>query len=564
MVKSSPYRSSPDDSLKGWPPGVPYIVGNEACERFSFYGMKAILWPYLSLLFCERAVSTGTLQDPPCTALSTDGIDPEVLDAAGQAAVQALRAEATGTYHLFVAAVYALPMLGAVLADRWLGRYRTILWLSLVYCAGHGLLALSEGDLHGSLLALGLIAIGSGGIKPCVTAHVGDQFGRSNQHRLERVYNIFYFAINFGSLFSTMLTPLLRVWFGWSVAFGVPGILMAVATLFFWLGRHRFVHRPAIPGGALGALDALGGAFLLFTIVIPVVGAGLGAPWAGLLGAAAISFCLGVVLTVWRQRIAPSPNFVTVVFHSLRARTLGPTEDAVEEQAVMRSVPPWMLGGVRRFGLAEVRGPAALLRITPVLASVSLFWALFDQQGSSWIQQASQMERTLGPFEILKEQMQVANPVLVLLLVPITQGWLYPSLRRRGMEPTMLRRMRWGMYVTVLAFASSAVIQELLARGETLHILWQLVPYTLLTLAEVMVSITGLEFAYREAPQHMKSAVMALFLLTMSTGDLLTAAVALLTNLSPTQFLWLFTALMLVAAWVFERVSLRYEAAQVQ
>jgi POT family proton-dependent oligopeptide transporter len=97
------------------------------------------------------------------------------------------------------------------------------------------------------LAGLVFIALGSGGVKPCVTSHVGDQFGASNKHLITRVYGWFYFSINFGAFFSQLLTPWLLKdeRFGPAWAFGVPGVLMGLATLMFWLGRHRFVHVPA-------------------------------------------------------------------------------------------------------------------------------------------------------------------------------------------------------------------------------------------------------------------------------------------------------------------------------
>ena len=146
------------------PPGIPYIVGNEGAERFSFYGMKAILKIYLIALFVQFVdESHGVPGDrwPRPTARSTEIV------------------------HLFVAGVYAFPLIGAIIADRLLGKYRTILWVSLIYCAGHAVLAvagrlgaMSEFDAAelSMYLGLGLIAIGSGGIKPCVSANVGDQF----------------------------------------------------------------------------------------------------------------------------------------------------------------------------------------------------------------------------------------------------------------------------------------------------------------------------------------------------------------------------------------------------
>src|SRR6185312_10029378 len=87
--------------------------------------------------------------------------------------------EAKGYFHLFVAAVYSFGIVGSIISDAWLGKYRTIISLSIVYCLGHLTLALDDTRL-GLALGLGLIAIGSGGIKPCVSANVGDQFGQTN------------------------------------------------------------------------------------------------------------------------------------------------------------------------------------------------------------------------------------------------------------------------------------------------------------------------------------------------------------------------------------------------
>lgn len=199
-----------------WPAQIKYIVGNEACERFSYYGMKSVLAGYI----------TGTV----------------LRGGLGQNADTA-----TGIIHLFVFVNYFMPLLGAWLSDKFLGRYHTILWVSLFYCAGHGVLACSDfiGGFDGKLACLytglALIAFGSGGIKPCVSAFVGDQFRPDQSHLLQKAYCAFYWAINFGSFFSFLVIPWLKDRWSYSLAFGVPGILMAVATLIFWLGTPRYV-----------------------------------------------------------------------------------------------------------------------------------------------------------------------------------------------------------------------------------------------------------------------------------------------------------------------------------
>ncbi|HVR34733.1 MAG TPA: POT family MFS transporter [Methylomirabilota bacterium] len=211
------YLSAPVPS-KEMPSGVPYIIGNEAAERFSYYGMRTILIVFMTQYLMGR---DGELS--PMTEET-----------------------AKGWYHLFMASAYAFPVLGAILSDALLGKYRTIMSLSIVYCLGHLALAVDETRV-GLAVGLTLIAIGSGGIKPCVSAHVGDQFGELNRPLLGRVFAWFYFSINVGAFFSTLLTPWLLEAAGPSVAFGVPGFLMLLATWVFWLGRWKFVHVP--PGG---------------------------------------------------------------------------------------------------------------------------------------------------------------------------------------------------------------------------------------------------------------------------------------------------------------------------
>ncbi len=242
------HRSTPLETT-GMPPGIQYIIGNEAAERFSFYGMRTILVVFMAQYL-------------------------HFMDGSGGRPLSGN--EAVEYYHQFASWVYFTPLGGALLADIFFGKYRTILSLSVVYCLGHAALACMGSYGHSALwlgAGLVLICLGSGGIKPCVSAHVGDQFGKSNHHLLSRIYNWFYFSINFGSFFSTLLTPWLLENYGPHWAFGVPGVLMAIATFMFWLGRNRFVH---IPPAGMGffkeafsreGMVALGKLVPLFTFI---------------------------------------------------------------------------------------------------------------------------------------------------------------------------------------------------------------------------------------------------------------------------------------------------------
>ncbi|HXT11137.1 MAG TPA: POT family MFS transporter [Candidatus Angelobacter sp.] len=218
-MAQSEYRTAPLKTNR-MPPGILYIVGNEAAERFSYYGMNSILVVFMTLYMKDAAGHPDHLSN----------------------------AQAVAWYSTFISGVYFLPILGAFLADAILGKYRTILYLSIVYCFGHFALALND-TRFGLLIGLSLIALGAGGIKPCVSANVGDQFGGDNEHLLPRVFNWFYFSINFGSAFSTLLIPWLLDRYGPKWAFGTPGVFMVLATIVFWMGRKKIVHIPPVGVG---------------------------------------------------------------------------------------------------------------------------------------------------------------------------------------------------------------------------------------------------------------------------------------------------------------------------
>jgi POT family proton-dependent oligopeptide transporter len=396
------YRTSPAD-LEGMPPGIPHIIGNEAAERFSFYGMKAILAVFMvSYLHLMDGRGSGGMNE----------------------------AEATAKVHLFNGAVYLTPLFGALLADIFLGKYRTIIALSIVYCAGHAALACM--GLFGNstvwlTAGLMLIALGSGGIKPCVSAHVGDQFGMRNAHLLPRIFNWFYFSINLGAFLSMLLTPWLLEWYGPHWAFGVPGVLMALATLVFWLGRHRFIHVPS--------------------------------------------------------------------------------------------------GGRKFFReLFSGTGVRAVLKLLPLYLFVAMFWALFDQTGSTWIFQAQDMDRRFLGFEWLPSQIQSLNSVFVLTFIPLFSYFLYPAISRVW-TLTPLRKIGLGLFVMVTSFALVALIQQWIDAGQRPNVIWQIAAYALLTGAEVMVSIVALEYAYTQAPRTMKSLLMCLYLGAVAMGNFFVAGV---------------------------------------
>ena len=436
------------------PPGVPYIVWNEAAERFSYYGMNSILVYFMTHYLLNAQHQPDHMSGP--------------------------RAEAW--YHTFVSCLYFLPVLGAVLGDAVLGKYRTILFLSIVYCCGHLALAIDHTRM-GLAVGLFLIALGAGGIKPCVSANVGDQFGASNQHLLPRVFSWFYFMINFGSAFSTLLIPWLLDTYqmsphlaaklpGWlvhflegihgpDIAFGTPGILMLIATIIFWLGRKKFVHLPAT--------------------------------------------------------------------------------------------------GLKRYfqEIGQPENRKALGNLLILVPFVAIFWSLWQQNFSSWVLQSEQMDRHLFGINWKPEQIQTVNPIFILLMLPLFSYLVYPALNR-VFRLTPLRKIGIGLFITALAFAIIGCIQLFIDAGHIPHIGWQILAFVVLTVAEVMVSVTHLEFAYTQAPKKLKSLVMCTYLGAVALGNVFTAAVNFFilnpdgtVKLKGANYFFFFVAVMFVTALLF-------------
>lgn len=452
------------------PRQIPYIIANEGCERFSFYGMRNILTPFLIttlLMFLPEDMRTG---------------------------------EAKHVFHTFVIGVYFFPLLGGWLADRYFGKYNTVFWLSLVYCVGHACLAIFEDNVNGFYFGLFLIALGSGGIKPLVASFVGDQFDQTNKDKAKVVFDAFYWIINFGSFFASLLMPLLLRDFGPAWAFGVPGILMFIATMVFWSGKKKYVHVPPTPANPHSFMRVARTALLARRdgegrpgLVVAAIGA-IGAlaslamiPQWGFV----IAACMALVLVMAFGGIGASMQLD-------RARGIHP-DDAV--------------AGVR-----------AVLRILIVFALVTPFWSLFDQKASTWIVQANAMTTQVSLFgwtwDVIPAQVQALNPLLVMLLIPFNNFALFPMLRSIGIEPTPLRRMTAGIVFSALAWIVVGYLQMQLDAGDAVSIAWQIAPYALLTLGEVLVSATGLEFAYSQAPASMKGVIMALWYLAVTVGNL--------------------------------------------
>ena len=413
------------------PAGIPSILTTEATERFAFYGMSSILVVFMTRHLVGANGALDVMGDEPAKAW----------------------------FHYFTAAVYFMPIIGAIISDVWLGKYKTIIWFSLVYCAGFAILVLDHTRL-GLTAGLMLIAIASGTIKPCLSANVGDQFGASNSHLITKVYGWFYFSVNLGAAISMYKCPDLLEKHGPAVGFGVPGAFMFLALFSYWLGRYKLVHIP--PAGKTG----------------------------------------------WRE-------------------------------------------------ILDKDGVSALRRLWPVFVFISMFFALFYQSESAWVLQAGKMNLKWLGKDWLPAQMQAANPVLIMILIPLFTYIIYPGLNKIwSLSP--LRKVGIGMFLTAGSFLVPVWIENQLEIGNQPSIGWQFVAYIFLTSAEIMVSITALEFAYTQAPKKMKSLIQSIELLAISLGNMIAAVVNDViknedgtSKLPGASYYWFFVIAMVVTSVLF-------------
>ncbi|XP_076311823.1 solute carrier family 15 member 1-like isoform X2 [Tachypleus tridentatus] len=354
-----------------YPKSIFFIIGNEFCERFSYYGMKAVLTLYLTLIL-----------------LYDDNT-------------------ATMIYHLFSMGCYFTPIFGAMLADSLLGKFRTIFYISILYAGGNIVLALASIPnflpmIPISMAGLALIAIGTGGIKPCVSAFGGDQFGPGQERQLQRFFSLFYLSINAGSLLSTFLTPILRAdvhCFGnetcYPLAFGVPAGLMVIAVVLFLLGKSLYK-------------------------IVPPKG--------------------NIVITV-----------IKCICHALGRKSSAKKNGERKDH--------WLDYADDKYDHKLIGDIKDVLHVLKLYLPLPVFWALFDQQGSRWTLQATRMDGQIGEFLIKPDQMQVINPLLIIVFIPLFEYIIYPVTAKCNFLTRPLQRIAIGGLLTASSFVIAGFLQ---------------------------------------------------------------------------------------------------------
>ncbi|KAL3850614.1 hypothetical protein ACJIZ3_012496 [Penstemon smallii] len=485
----------------------PYILGNECCERLAYYGMSSNLVVY----FTDRLRQHST------------------------AAINNV-SNWSGT-------CYITPLIGAFVADAYLGRYWTIACFSIIYVIGMTLLTLSasvpglkptchDGSCHATsaqvavcFVALYLIALGTGGIKPCVSSYGADQFDDTDEVEKKHkssFFNWFYFSINIGALVAASVLVWVQTHVGWEWGFGIPTVAMAIAVAFFFSGTR--LYRNQKPGGS------------------------------------PLTRVCQVVIASFRKYRIEVPGDESLLYETADSesaikgsRKIQHTKDlrffdkaAVETQSdhIKGSVDPWRLCTV-----TQVEELKAIIRLLPIWATGIIFTTVYGQMGTLFVLQGLTMNARLGKssFEIPSASLGIFDTLSVIFWVPIYDRIIVPVARKftghkNGL--TQLQRMGIGLFISIFSMLSAGILELVRLRYVRRHnyydhkqvpisIFWQVPQYFIIGCAEVFMFIGQLEFFYEQAPDAMRSLCSALQLTTVALGSYLsTLLVTIVTRIS--------------------------------
>ncbi|XVF68923.1 hypothetical protein PTKIN_Ptkin11bG0040100 [Pterospermum kingtungense] len=496
------YKGNPANKKKtgSWRT-CPYIIGNEGCERLAYYGMSTNL-----VLYFKHRLNQHT-------------------------------AVAAKNNQNWSGTCYLTPLIGAFLADSYLGKYWTIACFSLIYVIGMTLLALSA-SVHGirprcyaedncnpsktqsamTFLWLYLIALGTGGIKPCVSSYGADQFDDTDEMEKKHkssFFNMYYISINIGALVAASILVWVQDDVSWGWGFGIPAIAMAVALCFFLSGTR--LYRNQKPGGS--ALTRL---------------------------------CQVVVASIKKYTVTV-PADKSLLYETADAesnikgsRKIDHTNDlsffdkaAVETRTdqVNGSVNPWRLCTV-----TQVEELKAIIRLLPIWASGIIYSNVNSQMGNLFVLQGERMDTRVCQSKfyylyIPAASVSMFNTLSVIFWAPVYDRIIVPVARKftghkHGL--TQLQRMGIGLFTSILAMVAAAILEherlKLIRRHNyyelkevPMTIFWQVPQYFLMGCAEVFAYIGQLEFFYEQAPDAMRSFCSALSLTTFALGSYLSS-----------------------------------------
>ncbi|PKP93710.1 MAG: MFS transporter [Alphaproteobacteria bacterium HGW-Alphaproteobacteria-16] len=505
-------------TILGHPRGLFILFFAEMWERFSYYGMRALLIFYLTQHWMFSDSESGVI------------------------------------YGAYTALVYITPVLGGYLADKYLGQRKAVMYGAVLLTFGHFLMGI-EGDggqdaaaLNYFWLALAFIIVGSGFLKANISVIVGQLYPRTDVRR-DGAYTIFYMGINLGAALGSLLCGYLGQTYGWSYGFGAAGVGMLLGLIVFVWGKPLLMGQGEAPdpvklsssvfGIKLEWLLYLVG---LIAVVIcwwlvqnqAVVGTLL-----GIGGTILILYVLGIATFVFvHGSYAASPKFPLALFGlggalaiiAFIAMFLGAlTGDQAQTLALIGFAISLIVVVWQAIGRTNHDRDRIFAAMFLIIGSI-LFWALFEQAGSSLnLLTDRHVDRNVMGWDIPASMFQSLNAIYIVLLAPLF-AWLWTSLGRRGIEPST--PAKFGLAVIQLGFGFLVLVAGGSGAGNEalIPLVFIFLIYLLHTTGELCLSPVGLSAMNRLAPAHMASLIMGTWFFASATGNFVAGLIAAATG----------------------------------
>ncbi|TYI11153.1 hypothetical protein ES332_A09G191800v1 [Gossypium tomentosum] len=471
-----------------------FILGNECCERLAYYGMGTNLVNSL-----QEQLNQGNVA-------------------------------ASNNVTNWSGTCYITPLIGAFVADAYLGRYWTIAIFSIIYFFGMTLLTLSSsipglkpsctGDVcHPTqeqiavfFVALYMIALGTGGIKPCVSSFGADQFDETDEVERKRkssFFNWFYFSINIGALIASSVLVWIQMNVGWDWGFGIPAVAMAIAVVFFFAGSRTY--RLQKPGGSplTRIAQVIVASFKKLNVKVPA------------------DKSLLYEVADNESNIQGSRKLE----HTDKLKFFDKAAVETENDHDKESLNPWRLCTV-----TQVEELKSVIRLLPVWASGIIFATVYSQMNTMFVLQGNTMDQHMGPnFKIPSASLSLFDTLSVIFWAPVYDKIIVPCARKfTGKERgfTTLQRMGIGLVISIFAMITAGILEvvrlQIVRKNNyydlksiPMSIFWQVPEYFLVGCAEVFTFVGQIEFFYDQAPDAMRSLSSALSLTTVALGNYL-------------------------------------------
>jgi len=443
---------------KDHPVALRTLFFTEMWERFSYYGMRAIL-----VLAMVAATQAGGL-----------GLD---------------RDNANAIYGLYTAGVYLASLPGGWIADRLIGQQRAVWYGGLLIAAGHFTLAVPD-NLHTFFVGLVLVALGTGLLKPNISAMVGALYTDEGGRR-DAGFSIFYMGINLGAFVGQLLCGFLGEKIGWHWGFGAAGVFMLLGLAYYRATLSRLGGigaAPALPIDAAGALRRSRDRLLLG------------------FAASALALIVVAALLGW---IAIDP--VTLSEYTAFG---------------IVTIAAAFLGGVVLFGGLEAQEKRRVGLIAILFVAAAVFWSGFEQAGSSFnLFAQDHTDRRVFGWEMPASWLQATNPLLIIILAPFFAA-LWVHLGRRNLNPSVPAKFALGLIQLAIGFGVLAIAARFVVAGEKVLPTWLLLTYLFHTAGELCLSPVGLSAVTQLAPRRYLGQMMGIWFMAASLGHVIAGLLA--------------------------------------